>query len=448
MLKLILTILLSSIVFLGCTPNQDIQPIELNQEFITRVNQYHITPDEDFIFGISKIQDTRGICPRRKNVYCIWDGEITVQLKVTNLSENGQTEYQEGAAHQRRYFGNYLLEIHKVRPRKPKRNHGKYRFTFELSQLNNDELMALEKEQQERSQVLREQLEAESKVQIANIRERIANIRERYKNFDPRILSTADAEEIIAIEQKQARYALEYHKKMVAWNELDPAMRGPQPEMEPETNLIGNNNIRWQELQAKVSGAREVQRKIDRIEKLSKTHNIPLLDNGRTELIQLHTEQQTFQDHMNKVLMEVLMSSGGQISADALNQDQLGGALLEKLPKDILKRMSEIGERVDAIQSPFEAAEKADKIRKQMIKLSETSGVAISSDEIAETIALNAEKDKIQKRTQLEAGRKWMAEGGPVTAVQKPLPNAVDEARLKEIEARLKAISFPLIEQE
>ena len=142
------------------------------------------------------------------------------------------------------------------------------------------------------------------------------------------------------------------------------------------------------------------------------------------------------------------MSNGGQINANALNQEQLGGALLERLPKDILKRMSEIGERVDAIQSPFEAAEKGDEIREKMIKLSETSGIAISSGEIAETIALNAEKDIILKRTQIEAGRKWMAEGGPVTAVQKPLPNAEDNARLKEIEARLKAISSPLIEQE
>ena len=440
MLKLILTILLSSIVFLGCTPKQDIQPIELNQEFITRVGQYHMTPDKDFVFGISNIvEDTRGSCPR--NVSCVWDGAIIVQLKVTNLSEDGQTVYQEGMAHQRQYFGNYLLEIHKVRPRKPKRNHGKYRFTFELSQLNNDELIALEKEQQERSQVLREELESQSKVQIANIRE-------RYENFDPRILSKADAEEIIAIEQKQARFALEYHKKMAAWNELDLAMRGPQPEMESEANLMGNNNTRRQELQAKVRGAREVQRKIDRIEKLSKTHNISILDNERAELIQLHTEQQTFQDDMNKVLLEVLMSNGGQINANALNQEQLGGALLERLPKDILKRMSEIGERVDAIQSPFEAAEKGDEIREKMIKLSETSGIAISSGEIAETIALNAEKDIILKRTQIEAGRKWMAEGGPVTAVQKPLPNAEDNARLKEIEARLKAISSPLIEQE
>jgi len=81
-----------------------------------------------------------------------------------------------------------------------------------------------------------------------------------------------------------------------------------------------------------------------------------------------------------------------------------------------------------------------------MTKLSETSGVPISYDDIEETVVLNAEKDRILKKNQLQALPKWIAEGGPVTDVQSPLPNAEDDARLKVIEARLKAISAPMIE--
>jgi len=75
-----------------------------------------------------------------------------------------------------------------------------------------------------------------------------------------------------------------------------------------------------------------------------------------------------------------------------------------------------------------------------MAKLSETSGVPISFQDIEETVVLNAEKDRIQKRTQLEARRKWRDEGGPLSGVQQPLQIAQDDVRLKEIEARLKAI--------
>ena len=110
MLKQLLTILLLPILFLGCAPKQDIQTIELNQEFITRVGQYHMTPDKDFIFGISKIvEDSRGSCPRRKNVSCVWDGGITIQLKLTNLTKDGQTGYQEGMVNQPQYNKSKIL---------------------------------------------------------------------------------------------------------------------------------------------------------------------------------------------------------------------------------------------------------------------------------------------------------------------------------------------------
>jgi len=433
MLKQLLTILLLPILFLGCAPKQDIQPIELNQEFTTRLGQYHMTPDKDFIFGISKIvEDSRGSCPREKDVSCGWDGAITIQLKLTNLSKDGQTGYQEGMAHQPQYFGNYVLDIHKVRPEKPKRNHKKYRFTFELSRLNHVERMALERQQQE----ILQKIETGGKDQIAAIRE-------RYENFDSDILSAADTEEIIAIEQKQAKLASEYQHKIMTWKTLEPTTRGPQPEMDPEANLA---NARWQELQAKVRVAQSVKSEIDRLEKLSKTHNITILDNERSELIQLYREKHMFQGDMSAALMKALISEDGQFNAAAIKDGQVSGEVIDKLPRDLLIRMSEIEQRIETIQAPFEAAEKAGKIREKMTKLSETSGVAISSDDIAETMELNAEKDRILKRTQLEAGKKWVAEGGAVSALQNSLPNAEDGARLKEIEARLKAISVPITE--
>ena len=436
MLKQLLTILLLPILFLGCAPKQDIQdiqPIELNQRFITRVGQYHMTPDKGFIFGISKIvEDSRGSCPRVKDVSCVWDGAITIQLKLTNLTKDGQTGYQEGMAHQPQYFGNYVLDIHKVRPENPKNNHKKYRFTFELSHLNHDKRMALERQQQE----ILQQIETGGKDQIVAIRE-------RYEKFDSDILSTADAEEIIAIEQKQAKLASEYQHKIMTWKTLEPTTRGPQPEMDPEANFA---NAHWQELQAKIRVAQNVKSEIDRLEKLSKTHNITILDNERSELIQLYREKQMFQGDMSAALMKALISNDGQFNAAAIKDGQVSGEVIDKLPRDLLIRMSEIEQRIETIQAPFEAAEKADKIREQMTKLNETSGVAISSDDIAETIELNAEKDRILKRTQLEAGKKWVAEGGPVSAVQNSLPNAEDGARLKEIEARLKEISAPITE--
>ena len=510
MLKSFLTILLLPIFFLGCTPKQDIQSITLNQEFITRVGQYHMTPDKDFIFGLSKIiDDSRGICPRNKNVVCAWDGAIIVQLRVTNLSGDGEAKYQEGMAHQRQHFGNYVLEIHKVRPRKPRKNHEKYRFTIELrhlipatinpaqqeklnientippqarvsaetlppserykdldtkeiSRAEIDELIALEKQQRESNQVLQEELQTwntqdpsvrgpqpQWKVtpQLERIRElngkvQIAKIRKAHKNIDTKILLKADAEEYISLQQAQTRLALEHQKKMTAWSNMDPTTRGPQPEM-GLTQMEGNNP-RLQELLTKVRTAHGVQRETDRIKQLSETYNITILDNEMSELIELYAEEQKLQGEIQLAIMKSLTS--GEISALDIGGGELSGELIEKLPQDILLRMSEVGQRLEAIEAPFQAAEKADKTREDMAKLSETSGVPISVGDIEETVALNAEKDIILKRTQVEAVRKWKAKGSPLSAVQKPLPNAEDDARLKEIEARLKTIYAPMIE--
>ena len=191
------------------------------------------------------------------------------------------------------------------------------------------------------------------------------------------------------------------------------------------------------------SSALGVRQKTDRIERLSKTHNIPILDNELSELVQLRAKEKKLQSEMQVALVKMIIS--GEINPAGLVEGvQLSGKIMDKFPKDILLSMSEVSQRIEAIEAPFQAAEKADKIRKEMAKLSETSGRPISLGEIEETITLNAEKDKIQKRIGLEAERKWRLEGGPLSAVQKALPNAKDDVRLKEIEARLKAIYAPI----
>ena len=189
----------------------------------------------------------------------------------------------------------------------------------------------------------------------------------------------------------------------------------------------------------KKSNALGVEHKTDRIERLSKSHNIPILDNELSELIQIRAEEKRLQSEMQAAVVKMIMS--GEIYPASLGGGgPLSGEIMNKLPKDVLLSMFEVSQRLEAIEAPFEAAEKADIIREEMAKLNETSGVPISFQDIEEAVVLNAEKDRIQKRTQLEARRKWRDEGGPLSGVQQPLPNAQDNVRLKEIEARLKAI--------
>jgi hypothetical protein len=164
------------------------------------------------------------------------------------------------------------------------------------------------------------------------------------------------------------------------------------------------------------------------------------------ELIALHTERQTLQGEMNTAILQALTGPEGQINAAALSGGQLSADIIETLPKTLLYRVSEVNARIDDIHAPFETVAKAAKIREDLIKFSETSGVPISPAEIEEAVALNAEKDRIIKKTQREAERKWKAEGGPLNIGTQTFPNAEDAARLEEIEARLKEISAPLAE--
>ena len=195
-------------------------------------------------------------------------------------------------------------------------------------------------------------------------------------------------------------------------------------------------------LQTKVRTSQGVQSETDRIKQLSETHNITILDNEMSELIELHAEKKKLQGEIQLAFISAF--TRGEINASEIKGGPVSGKVIAKLPEDILLRMSEVSEHIEAIEAPFIAAEKAGNIRNRMAVLSETSGVSISSSEIEEAIALNSEKNRILKRTQMEAKRKWQANDGPVSTDQKPFPNAEDGVRLKEIDIRLKAIFAPL----
>lgn len=58
MVRIFLTCLIGLILLsgiLGCSPKNEVRQIQLGQEFTTRVGQYHMTPDKDFVFKVSKI---------------------------------------------------------------------------------------------------------------------------------------------------------------------------------------------------------------------------------------------------------------------------------------------------------------------------------------------------------------------------------------------------------
>jgi len=113
-------------------------------------------------------------------------------------------------------------------------------------------------------------LELSNKVQVAEIRK-------RYENFDSNVLSKAEVEEMISLQQDQQRKMLAYQREIQAWMKQDPATRGPQPNMNPATYMNGENP-RLQALQSKVRGAEQTKRFADRVERLRKTHNLSISD--------------------------------------------------------------------------------------------------------------------------------------------------------------------------
>jgi hypothetical protein len=269
----------------------------------------------------------------------------------------------------------------------------------------------------------------ESKVQKAHIRK-------RYKDTPPAALSKNEAEELIILEQEQHEKSLAAQGEMRAWSCKDPATRGPQPNMFKSALIEPNPRLR--QLQGKIASVQETEKLKARIAKLSVAHKISMSDDQISELMRLEREKDKVQMVLQKAVMEAAQDS--EISGAEMSPT----TVMEKVPKHVLKEMVETEVRMQAIRGPLEAAEQADLIRTQLMALSEESGVAILSGEITETIALRAEKDRIENKAVLDAIQNWIDGDGPVFTPN-PLPNDEDYARIKEIDARLKVISAPMI---
>jgi len=277
-------------------------------------------------------------------------------------------------------------------------------------------------------------MEINERLQELTNKVHIANLRKRYEKLDSNVISKEEVEELIALQQEQMKFYADNQKEMQAWSIQNPNTKGAQPGINHPRML--EVNIRMQELQGKIRSANQIKSLRERMQKLSITHNVALSDSEIEQLTQLETEKQKTQNKLSMAFMEA------QKNGQPFNQ----ASIINAVPKHVLQSMYEVDQRIKAIRAPLDMAEKAERIRKNMTQLSEQSGVPVLSNEIEEAIALNAEKDRIQTRAQTEAYNKWMSEGGSITNAQYPLPNDADYARLKEIEARIKAISAPMNE--
>lgn len=117
----------------------------------------------------------------------------------------------------------------------------------EISQAEIDELIVLENQQKESLPAFRMEQQAwaqqdpglrgpepvykaipqAERLQALWYKAGLAEIRKKYGNFDSRVLSKADAEEIIALEQQLAKISLEDQNEVTAWYKLNSATRGP-----------------------------------------------------------------------------------------------------------------------------------------------------------------------------------------------------------------------------
>lgn len=263
-----------------------------------------------------------------------------------------------------------------------------------------------------------------------------ATSRKKYEAYIPKTLSHDEVNELIALEQAQRERQLEQQEKAQAWAKMDPATRGPHP----SAASLFDVNPRLMELQGKIQNANKIERLTQRIDKLGASHNISLTDSQISELSALEAENQK------------IMLSFSKAMIDAQKNSQLNGAkvspneIINKLPKHLLQGMMETQMRIQAIEGPLKAAEKAEQLKNNLTKLSQESGVAILQSEIDETIALHAEKDRIQSNAQRQAMQNWLEEGGDISPNSPPMINDEDYARIKEIDARIKAISAPMTE--
>ena len=278
--------------------------------------------------------------------------------------------------------------------------------------------------------------EDSQRFQILQSKLQKAMSRKRYQAHVPNILSQDEVNELMALEEARIEQQVELQEKVQAWSKLDPATRGPYPSVASQFEV----NPRLMELQGKIQNAGKIKRLKQRVDKLSSAYNISLSDSEISELSALEAENQ-------KIIM-----SFSKAMVDAQKESQLSGVkisraeIMNKLPKHLLQGMMETQIRIQAIEGPIKAAEKAERLKNSLDKLSQESGVAILQSEIDETIALHAEKDRIQSNAQRQAMENWLEERGDINPNSPPMINDEDYARIKEIDARIKAISAPMTE--
>lgn len=330
---------------------------------------------------------------------------------------------------------------------------------IEISRAEIDELILLEKEQSKAFELSRAAFKAwreqdptrrgqrpslapstfplKDKARLSALWGRLQNaeIRKKYETLDSNILTKAEVQEIITLEQKQAKLMATFQNLIEIWSVQDPATRGPEPKM--DMNMMWGDDPRLIELQGKLESLEKIERMVSRVEDLSATYNISLSDSQMSELTEIETEQHLFEVEFEKAMMAA--GKQNQLTGDEMSEEMA----IKMIPKDMIKRMWDMEERKTAIMAPLETAKQADRVQTTLTKLSQESGVPILSGEISESVTLSAEKGQIKRRTEQEVVRRWMEEDGPLP-IGEPWPNDEDYARLKEIDARLKAITAPM----
>ncbi len=275
-----------------------------------------------------------------------------------------------------------------------------------------------------------------NRYRILETKLQMAMSRKKYEAHVPNILSQDEVNELMVLQRAQMERQLKQQEKVQAWAKLDPATRGPHP----SAASLFDVNPRLMELQGKIQNANKIERLTQRIDKLGASHNISLSDTQISELSALEAENQKIMLSFSKAMMDAQKEN--QLNGGKISQAEI----INKLPKHLLQGMMETQIRIQAIEGPLKAAEKAEQLKNSLTQLSQESGVAILQSEIDETIALHAEKDRIQTNAERQAMQKWLEEGGDISPKSPPMINDEDYARIKEIDARIKAISAPMTE--
>lgn len=289
--------------------------------------------------------------------------------------------------------------------------------------------------------------EGESRLKLLNTKFHIAMNRQRYETYGPAVFSKEEVNELIVLERKQAKSRSEgkdkYQKELEIWEAQDPVIRGEKPSM--DRFLFSGLNTRLIELQEKARHVDDMNRLRRRIKILSSKHNVMLLDSDISEWSDLQQESSRLELDLLKAIETAQSEKQFPKRETIKDSEVVKNIVADPILRHKMQRAFQIEKRIDGIEAPLKAAEIADKTRSSMRKLSEESGVSVSSREIRETIDLKVELDRIETQTRFEVQEK-LVEEGELFPEKMPQPNAKDVARITEIKARIKEISAPMDE--